>query len=140
MFMSHEIFSEFINNERLINYKNYDLSAVTALLHYFGSPHKSIKTVHIAGTNGKGSVAHMLAGILKHTGYKTGLYTSPHLLSINERIMVNDDVIDDHMLAMYSVEISRAAQKLSVTPTYFDALTISAFLYFNKVLCDVAVI
>src|SRR5512145_2286643 len=60
---------------------------------YFGHPHKKFKTIHIAGTNGKGSVSHMLASVLQQAGYKTGLYTSPHLVDFRERIKVNGNMI-----------------------------------------------
>ena len=62
---------------------------------YFRHPHKNFKTIHVAGTNGKGSVSHMLASILQQAGYKTGLYTSPHLKDFRERIKINGEMISE---------------------------------------------
>src|SRR5512135_1098402 len=73
-------------------YKN-DLRNTLALDEYFSHPHKSYKTIHIAGTNGKGSVSHMTASMLMEAGYKTGLYTSPHLRDYRERIKVNGRMV-----------------------------------------------
>jgi dihydrofolate synthase / folylpolyglutamate synthase len=75
-----------------------DLHNTLALLEILGHPHHRIKTIHIAGTNGKGSSSHMLAAILQHHGYKTGLYTSPHLVDFRERIKINGEWIDADFL------------------------------------------
>ena len=70
-----------------------DLKNTHLLDQYFGHPHKNYKTIHIAGTNGKGSVSHMLASVLQEAGYKTGLYTSPHLIDFRERIRINGEMV-----------------------------------------------
>ncbi|MGH9860865.1 MAG: bifunctional folylpolyglutamate synthase/dihydrofolate synthase, partial [Candidatus Acidiferrales bacterium] len=73
----------------------FDLRNITALAEHLGSPHRAVPCAHIAGTNGKGSTAAMIESILRHAGLRTGLYTSPHLERINERIAVNGEAISD---------------------------------------------
>jgi dihydrofolate synthase/folylpolyglutamate synthase len=75
-----------------------NLDNTLALDKYLGHPHKNFKSIHIAGTNGKGSVSHMLASILQQAGYKTGLYTSPHLKDFRERIKINGKEIPEHQV------------------------------------------
>ena len=72
-----------------------DLDTTIALDNYFGNPHRKYHTIHVAGTNGKGSVSHMIASVLQEAGYKTGLYTSPHLRDFRERIRVNGEMIPE---------------------------------------------
>ncbi len=72
-----------------------DLNNTTELDSYFGHPHKKFRTLHVAGTNGKGSVSHMLASILQEAGYRTGLYTSPHLRDFRERIRLDGEMISE---------------------------------------------
>jgi dihydrofolate synthase/folylpolyglutamate synthase len=72
-----------------------------------GHPHRNYKTVHIAGTNGKGSVSHMLASVLQSAGYKTGLYTSPHLLSFRERIRINGKMISEQAVVDFVRKIKK---------------------------------
>ena len=79
------------------------LGTTLAISEYFGNPHKALKKcIHIAGTNGKGSTAHTLAAILQSAGYKTGLYTSPHLLDFRERIRVNGVPVDEDFVCRFS--------------------------------------
>ena len=131
-----------INNEKSGNdFKNYNLDDIKKLLKHFGDPHKKIKTIHIAGTNGKGSVAQMLNSILTANGRKTGLYTSPHLIRINERIKINSSEIPDKILAKYTNDLFEILDKnKNLRPTYFDALTIFAFRYFYDENVDIAII
>jgi dihydrofolate synthase/folylpolyglutamate synthase len=75
-----------------------DLKNTLALCDYLGNPQNNLKTIHIAGTNGKGSVSHILAAILQENGYKTGLYTSPHLKDFRERIKINGGMIAESFL------------------------------------------
>ena len=75
-----------------------DLNNTIALCEYLGNPQNKIKTIHMAGTNGKGSVSHMLAAIFQQSGYKTGLYTSPHLKDFRERIKINGEMIPKHFV------------------------------------------
>ncbi len=131
-----------LNNEKTgaAPYSTYSLYAIRRILSYYGNPHRKIKTVHIAGTNGKGSVAFMLQSILISSGYSTGLYTSPHLLKINERIRIDRTDISTADLIHYLDELLTVADRQKLHPTYFDALTISAFRYFNDRGVDIAII
>ncbi len=130
------------NNEKSAGgFKNYNLKDINYLLKIFGNPHKSIKTIHIAGTNGKGSVAHMLNSILIAGGKKTGLFTSPHLIRINERIKINNREIPIGRLNKYIDELFDVLEKnKKIQPTYFDALTLSALRYFREEKVDIAII
>jgi dihydrofolate synthase/folylpolyglutamate synthase len=132
-----------INNEMTghLGFRDYSLKNIISLLNYYNKPHKKIKTIHISGTNGKGSVAHMLHGILVSSGYKTGLYTSPHLLRINERIRINAKMITDKELNRYLEDLlSVLKRKGTIKPTYFDILTLFAFRYFYESRVDIAIL
>lgn len=131
-----------INNERTghLAYRDYSLEGIRVLLRHYGDPHRKIRTVHIAGTNGKGSTAHMLQSILSSAGLKTGLYTSPHLLRINERIRIGSRAIPGEVLRLYAEELLRHIGDKGLSPTWFDALTLFAFRYFSESRADIAVI
>jgi dihydrofolate synthase / folylpolyglutamate synthase len=131
-----------INNEKSANnFNNYNLNDIKKLLVHFGNPHKKIKTIHIAGTNGKGSVAHMLNSIFIASGKKAGLYTSPHLVRITERIKINNKEIPANILSKYADELFAVLDKnKNLRPTYFDALTLFAFRYFCEEKVAIAVI
>lgn len=105
---------------------------------YFKSPHKKFKTIHIAGTNGKGSCSHTIASILQSAGYKTGLYTSPHLIDFSERIRVNGKPIDQQFVVDFVREHKHFFEPLH--PSFFELTTAMAFLYFAEQQVDVAVI
>ena len=109
------------------------------LLTAIGNPHRQMKTVHIAGTKGKGSTATMLAHMLRASGYKVGLYTSPHLLTVRERIWVDGKIIGE---THFSRMTRRLVESLAngTQPKYFDALTAIAFIYFVDRKVDIAVI
>ncbi|MEE8341023.1 MAG: folylpolyglutamate synthase/dihydrofolate synthase family protein [Candidatus Neomarinimicrobiota bacterium] len=108
------------------------------LLEVCGDPQNNFMSIHIAGTNGKGSTAAMVASILKAAGYKVGLYTSPHLLRFNERIRVNGRPISDdgivEFMSQYKVAINE------INSTFFEATTAMAFNYFGKKKVDIAVV
>ena len=105
---------------------------------FYNHPHQSFKTIHVAGTNGKGSVSHMLAAILQNGGYKTGLYTSPHYLDFRERIKVNGRCIDkDYIIGFIEKSTSILTQ---VEPSFFEMSVMMAFDYFRHSKVDVAVI
>ena len=87
------------------------------LLGLLGNPEQKLKFVHIAGTNGKGSTAAMLASVLQRAGYRTGLYTSPHLLRFHERMRVNGEEIDDNSLISLTNTVRNAAESMSEMPT-----------------------
>ncbi|MGH9858401.1 MAG: bifunctional folylpolyglutamate synthase/dihydrofolate synthase, partial [Candidatus Acidiferrales bacterium] len=90
----------------------FDLRNITVLAERLGSPHRAVPCVHIAGTNGKGSTAAMLESILRHAGLRTGLYTSPHLERINERIAVNGEPISDSDFAAVFTRVHSAIEEL----------------------------
>jgi dihydrofolate synthase/folylpolyglutamate synthase len=105
---------------------------------YFHHPHLSFKTIHVAGTNGKGSVSHMLASILQEAGYKTGLYTSPHLVDFRERIRVNRKMITRNFVSEF-IEKNKAFFE-TFDPSFFEISVFMAFEYFKECHVDVAVI
>ncbi len=108
------------------------------LLDALGNPHLKFKSVHIAGTNGKGSVSHMVAAILQQSGYKTALYTSPHLIDFGERIRINGITIDPEFVVSF-VENHRDLVE-TVQPSFFELSMAMAFDYFAKNQVDIAVI
>lgn len=114
------------------------LSNTFALDEHFGRPHRKYETVHVAGTNGKGSVSHTLAAILQKAGYKVGLYTSPHLVDFNERIRVNGEPIE-HDYVVEFVEKEKSFFE-PLHPSFFELTTAMAFKYFADKGVDIAVI
>ena len=116
------------------------LDRVRELLAKLGDPQKSLKFVHIAGTNGKGSTAAMLAAILEKAGCRTGLYTSPHLLRYNERFQVNGEEVSDQALADATERVKRAADTMPDAPTQFELVTAIAFCLFQAAKCDIVVL
>jgi len=114
------------------------LSNTRALDEHFHHPHQSYKTIHIAGTNGKGSCTHTLAAILQEAGYKVGLYTSPHLIDFRERIRVNGQPIPQQRVIDF-VEQEKAFFE-PLYPSFFELTTALALLYFKEQNVDVAVI
>ena len=113
------------------------LERTRALLAALGNPEKALKFVHITGSNGKGSTAAMLASVLQRAGYRTGLYTSPHLLRFHERMRVNGEEIDDNSLISLTNTVRNAAERMSEMPTGFEIMTAIAFLYFVQEQCDI---
>ena len=125
--------------------QKFGLSNVTILAADLGNPHRAAPCAHVAGTNGKGSTAAMLESILRASGLSTGLYTSPHLERINERIRINgEDISDEKFAAAWtrvhtSIESLLAAGKLAAHPTYFECITAMAFVAFAEHGVDFAV-
>lgn len=115
-----------------------DLHNTIALCDAIQNPQQHFKTIHIAGTNGKGSTSHMLAAILQTAGYKTGLYTSPHLKDFRERIKINGELCSEQFVVDFTQKIQPAIEKIE--PSFFEITVAMAFEYFaiNKV--DIAVI
>ncbi len=120
------------------------LERISKLLESLNNPQNNFKTIHIAGTNGKGSTAAMSASILKESEYLTGLYTSPHLVRINERFSINGTEISDEDFALVGERVIKAAKKLISEGfeeiTQFEILTAMAFEYFSYMKVDFAVI
>ena len=116
-----------------------ELDAIKDILFRLDNPHKKFKTVHVAGTNGKGSTATYIASILQAAGFKTGVYTSPHLVRFNERITINGkEISDDEVVNAY--EAVHAADTGKRSATYFEIATAMGFYYFAKETVDWAVI
>lgn len=109
-------------------YIDLGLDRISAVLDKFGNPENSLKFIHVAGTNGKGSVCTMLASILKEAGYKTGLYTSPHIWEYTERIKVNGADIPKEIFAEYVQMITGTGIHL----TEFEILTVMMFCILKK--------
>lgn len=109
-----------------------------ALDEYFNHPHRKFRTIHVAGTNGKGSCSHTLAAILQSAGYRVGLYTSPHLVDFRERIRINGIPVSEEFVIDF-VEQHRAFFE-PLHPSFFELTTAMAFLYFARQQVDVAVI
>ncbi len=125
------------------NVTTFDLDRMNNLLKGLGNPHKKIKCVHIAGTKGKGSTAAMLAKMMEANGYKVGLYTSPHVTSLHERIAVNSQLITrkeflDLLNRVYPILKKTDGQ--DDRPTFFEILTAIAFLHFSDHKVDIAII
>lgn len=114
------------------------LDTTIALDNYLGNPHKAYRTIHVGGTNGKGSTSHLLAAILRQSGYKVGLYTSPHLVDFRERIRVNGQMIP-HDYVIDFVEHHRAFFE-PLHPSFFELTSAMAFDYFRSQEVDYAII
>ena len=124
------------------NITTFNLNRMKKLLSLLGNPHKKIPAAHIAGTKGKGSTATMLAKMLEANGYKVGLYTSPHVVHLHERIVVNSEMISDSEMLGLLNRIYAPVEKVAKTdpPTFFEIMTALAFMHFVDVKADIAVI
>lgn len=111
---------------------------IVALEQELGEPHRRFRSVHVAGTNGKGSVSHMLAAVLQAAGYRTGLFTSPHLKDFRERIKVNGQMISEEEVVNFVEQYREAIDRIQ--PSFFEITTAIAFDYFAREQVDVAVI
>lgn len=116
------------------------LERIHQLLDNLGNPHLEVPIVHVAGTNGKGSVCAYLSSILTVAGYKVGRYTSPHLVDWTERICLNEEKISSSILEQFLVEVEAAIQPEQPSPTQFEVITAAAWLYFAQQEVDVAVV
>lgn len=115
-----------------------DLNNTIQLLNLLDNPHRNFKSVHVAGTNGKGSVSHMLASVFQEAGYKTGLYTSPHLRDFRERIRINGEMIPEDNVVQF---IDTYKDKFEAMELSFFEMTVGmAFDYFSKEKVDIAII
>ena len=109
-----------------------------ALDAHFGYPHRHYRTIHVAGTNGKGSTSHLLAAVLSEAGYKVGLYTSPHLIDFRERIRVNGEMIDQQFVVDFVKNHREAFEP--IMPSFFELTMEMAFVYFQFMEVDLAII
>lgn len=115
-----------------------DLHNTIALCNAIDNPQTKFKSIHIAGTNGKGSTSHMLAAILQQAGYKTGLYTSPHLKDFRERIKINGEMISEDFVVDFTERTKTVSEEIQ--PSFFELTVAMAFDYFEKEKVDIAVI
>lgn len=120
-------------------YKN-NLDNTIALDLMFNHPHHRYPSVHVAGTNGKGSVSHMLASILMEAGYKTGLYTSPHLKDFRERIRINGQMVEKQFVVDFVNTFRHLNQEKELDPSFFELTVMMAFEYFAQNQVDIAII
>ncbi len=137
--MTYEEALKYIHSVNWVGSK-LGLERTRELLGKLGDPHKKLKFVHIAGTNGKGSTAAMLASILEKAGYRTGLYTSPFINRFNERMQVNGEQIPDDTLAELTLRIQPYADAMEDAPTEFELITALAMEYFLRENCDIVVL
>lgn len=119
---------------------NLGLERITAILNLLGNPQDKLKCIHVAGTNGKGSVCAIVSTILKEAGYKTGLFTSPHLLRYTERIQINGNEIEEDVFAEKIFKIQEISEKNDIHLTEFEILTAVMFEYFAENNVDFAVV
>ena len=106
----------------------------------YGHPHRKFKSIHVAGTNGKGSVSHMLAAILQKAGYRTGLYTSPHLKDFRERIRIDGEMIAESYISRWVADFITINEREKLEPSFFELTVAMAFDYFADEKVDIAVI
>ncbi len=114
-----------------------NLDNTLALDAYFNHPHQNFKSIHVAGTNGKGSTSHMLASVLQEAGYRVGLYTSPHLVDMRERIKVNGQMMEKDFVVDFVANNSAYIQELK--PSFFELMVMMSFEYFKQQKVDVAI-
>lgn len=115
-----------------------NLDNTNAICEFLGKPQHKYKTIHVAGTNGKGSTSHMLASIFQEAGYKTGLYTSPHLYDFRERIKVNGQMCSREFVISFTNRMKGLIDKIE--PSFFELTVGMAFEYFAEEKCDIAII
>lgn len=115
-----------------------DLTNIRILCQHLGNPHEKFASIHVAGTNGKGSVSHMLSAIMQTAGYKTGLYTSPHLKDFRERIRINGAMIEKEFVVSFVEKIKPIAEEIQ--PSFFEITVAMAFEYFAAEQVEVAVV
>ena len=119
-------------------YKN-NLDNTFALDLMYDHPHQCYKTIHVGGTNGKGSVSHMMASVLQNAGYKVGLYTSPHLKDFRERIKVNGEMIGEEEVVRFVNDFLIKNKRQNIKPSFFELTVAMAFDYFRTMKVDVAI-
>ena len=117
---------------------SFSLKKVKSFLKDLGNPHKNFPSIHVAGTNGKGTVCHLLEATYRRAGYKTGLFTSPHLISFNERFRILGKPVSDKKLVAFFAQVSSLLDSYKLT--YFELSTVIAFTIFDHEFIDIAII
>jgi len=144
-----EFLLQTIDYEKLTQYKydssSFDLKRMEEMMAFVGNPHKKRRCVHITGTKGKGSTSIIIASILKELGLKTGLFTSPHLIYLEERMKVNDRMISQKMFVELINRLKPYVDRImlknpTLMPTFFEIVTAIAFLYFERKKVDISVL
>ncbi|MBC7189020.1 bifunctional folylpolyglutamate synthase/dihydrofolate synthase [Candidatus Aerophobetes bacterium] len=138
--INYEKKPDFVYNKRLFN-----LERTKLICQKLGNPHLLIKTIHVAGTKGKGSTSAMVTSILDAAGYRVGLYTSPHLISPRERIRIGNSLITEEEFSYFIFKVKKAVETIKnekgfLNPTFFEVYTAAAFSYFYHKKVDIAVI
>ena len=137
--MNYEQAMEYIHAVQWAGHKP-GLTRTRTLLAALGDPHKQLRFVHVAGTNGKGSTAAMMASCLQAAGYRVGLYTSPFINRFNERIQINGVQIPDEELVRLVEQVKPAADTMEDVPTEFEIITALGMLYFAQQKCEIVVL
>jgi len=119
--------------------KTFGLEGIKNFLNLIGNPEKKLNIIHVAGTNGKGSVCAMISSVLNEAGFKVGMFTSPHLINVNERIRIDDELITGDDFKRIADFIYETENRTNVNLTFFETLTVMAFIYFNEKKVDYAV-
>ncbi len=127
---------------RVVQYdeETFKLDRMRDLLNALGNPQDAVSMIHVAGTVGKGSTVAMLSSMLRGNGYTVGEYTSPHLETIRERVVVNDEMIEEDAFVALLSEVVSAADSKKIKPTFFEFMTAIAFKYFADEAVDLAII
>ena len=115
-----------------------DLTNIIALCDYLGNPHEKFKSIHIAGTNGKGSTAHILASVLQASGKSVGMYTSPHYKDFRERIKINGELATQEFVVAFVEQHKKVFEEIQ--PSFFEITVAMAFQYFAQQKVDIAII
>lgn len=139
---SLDYLNSFIDHEQksAYDYASFKLDRMVRLAAALGDPQKAVRSIHVAGTKGKGSTCAIIQSILKAAGMKVGLYTSPHLVSFRERIRIDDTLISEENVGVLLDQVREAVDTMAEDrPTFFEVYTALAFLYFKKKKADIAV-
>jgi dihydrofolate synthase/folylpolyglutamate synthase len=127
---------DYIQNAALYGAKKNNLDNIIELMNRLGSPQNSLKFVHVAGTNGKGSTCAMIESVLRHSGYKTGLFTSPYLQKFTERIRIGGENISQEHFTAIALEVIEKSKEMAHDgyshPTFFELVTACAFVALAK--------
>lgn len=141
--MNYNEAMEYLDNAAMFG-MNFGLERTINILKHLGNPQDKIKCIHIAGTNGKGSTTAMISSVLRESGYKVGMHTSPYIEVFEERIQINNKNIPKERLAEIITKVRAAVDLLDTAkigvPTYFELVSCAAFLYFCEEKVDFAVI